>query len=206
MSELIDRLCGVLAGSAESPRSMARLELPYDSRLLDPAAMGQLQPAAVLVPVITHPAGATIFLTRRADTLRQHKGQISFPGGRVDGSDASMTATALREAQEEVGLDPAHVQVIGYLDDYPTFTGYRITPVVGLVHEAFVPVTHPGEVAATFELPMSTLLAEGMFERKSFNRDGTLVPFFELNFGEYRIWGATAGILWELRSKINGDG
>ncbi|MBL6749392.1 MAG: CoA pyrophosphatase [Nevskia sp.] len=207
MSGLLERLHRVLAGTAETPRRVARLELPFDAgHLLGPEAVQRLQPAAVLVPVIAHAAGATILLTRRADTLRQHKGQVSFPGGRLDETDSNMTAAALREAHEEVGLDPAGVQVIGYLDDYPTFTGYRITPVVGVVREAFTPVTHPGEVAATFELPMTTLLSEGAFERKAFTRDGLTVPFFELNYGEHRIWGATAGILWELRGRLCGDG
>jgi 8-oxo-dGTP pyrophosphatase MutT (NUDIX family) len=206
MSPQLERLRSVLAGTAESPRPVARLKLPDDTaHLLGLEAVSQLKPAAVLVPVIVHEAGPTILLTRRADTLRHHKGQVSFPGGRRDESDASMAAAALREAHEEVGLDPAGVQVIGYLDDYPTFTGFRITPVVGLVREAFTPVTHPGEVAAVFELPLSVLLADHGFERKSFTRDGLTVPFFELNFGDYRIWGATAGILWELRGKLRGD-
>jgi 8-oxo-dGTP pyrophosphatase MutT (NUDIX family) len=197
------RLDQVLRGSSEKIRPVARMELPFrlDS-FFTPAALAGLRAAAVLVPVIDHPAGATILLTRRAETLRHHQGQISFPGGGRDAGDASYAATALREAQEEVGLDPARVQVIGYLDDYPVLSGFRITPVVGVVREAFTPVIDADEVAETFELPLAVLLAERTFERKFLSREGFNVPFFELNYAGHRIWGATAGILWNLRQKL----
>jgi 8-oxo-dGTP pyrophosphatase MutT (NUDIX family) len=199
----LQRLRQVLAGTGELPRPVARMELPLKlGHLLSPAAVARLRAAAVLVPVIDHPGGATILLTRRAETLRSHKGQISFPGGGRDEHDASFAAAALREAQEEVGLDPALVQVIGYLDDYPVLSGYRITPVIGVVREAFTPVTDPGEVAETFELPLDVLLAEGVFERKILSREGINLPFMELNYAGHRIWGATAGILWSLRQKM----
>ena len=127
-----------------------------------------------------------------------------MPGGGRDAADVSLAAAALREAQEEVGLDPALVEVVGYLDDYPTITGYRITPVVGVVRQAFDPVIDPGEVAETFELPLEALLAENAFERKSLLRDGFDVLVREINHDGRRIWGATAGILWELRQKMLG--
>jgi 8-oxo-dGTP pyrophosphatase MutT (NUDIX family) len=199
----LKRLLDALAGTAESPRPVARIDLPLNiGALITAEAVSKLRAAAVLVPVIDRAEGATIVLTRRADTLRQHKGQISFPGGRRDDTDADLTAAALREAREEVGLDPAAVRVVGYLDDYPTLTGYRITPVVGLLRQAFTPVTDPGEVAEVFELPLARLVADDAFERKSFTRNGMLLPFMELNHGSYRIWGATAGILWNLRQKM----
>ncbi len=201
----LQRLLHVMAGTAESPRPVARIDLPLNiGRLITPEAVAKLRAAAVLVPVLDRADGATILLTRRAETLRQHKGQISFPGGRRDDADADLTAAALREAREEVGLDPAAVQVVGYLDDYPTLTGYRITPVVGLLRQDFTPVTDPGEVAEVFELPLACLLAERAFERKSFTRNGMLLPFMEPNYGAHRIWGATAGILWNLREKMLG--
>jgi len=199
----LERLHQVLHGSSEATRPVARLELPLKlDYFITPSAMARLRASAVLVPVIDHAAGATILLTRRADTLRHHKGQISFPGGGRDEDDASLAATALREAHEEVGLDPALVRVIGYLDDYPVLSGYRITPVVGVVREAFTPLIDPGEVAETFELPLDLLLSEQAFERKMLSREGFNVPFFELNHAGHRIWGATAGILWNLRQKL----
>ncbi len=201
----LQRLRQVLLGSSEATRPVAHMELPLKlDYFITPEAVARLRASAVLVPVIDHAAGATILLTRRADTLRHHKGQISFPGGGRDEGDADLAATALREAHEEVGLDPALVQVIGYLDDYPVLSGYRITPVVGVVRQAFTPVIDPGEVAETFELPLTVLLAEHSFERKMLSREGFNVPFFELNHAGFRIWGATAGILWNLRQKLLG--
>jgi 8-oxo-dGTP pyrophosphatase MutT (NUDIX family) len=203
--DLVQRLREVLGGTAEEPRPMARLELPLKlDRLISADTLAKMRAAAVLVPVIDHPGGATILLTQRTETLRHHKGQISFPGGGRDEADATFAAAALREAQEEVGLDPALVSVLGYLDDYPVLSGYRITPVVGLVREAFTPVIQAEEVAETFELPLQRVVAEGSFERKILSREGFNVPFFELNYGKYRIWGATAGILWNLRQKMLG--
>ncbi|HWY25908.1 MAG TPA: CoA pyrophosphatase [Nevskia sp.] len=206
-SVALDRLRQVLAGSSEATRPVAHMELPLKlDRFVTPEAIARLRAAAVLVPVIDHAAGPTILLTRRAETLRQHKGQISFPGGGRDDSDPNLAAAALREAYEEVGLDPALVKVIGFLDDYPVLSGYRITPVVGVVREAFTPVIDPGEVAETFELPLQVLLAAHAFERKVLSREGVNLPFLELNHAGYRIWGATAGILWNLRQKLlNGN-
>jgi 8-oxo-dGTP pyrophosphatase MutT (NUDIX family) len=204
-AETLERLRSILAGTSEARRPVARMELPLKmDRLITPAAVARLRAAAVLVPVLDYADGASILLTRRAETLRNHSGQISFPGGRRDDSDANLAAAALREAQEEVGLDPATVSVLGYLDDYPTLTGYRITPVVGVVRQAFTPVTDPGEVAEVFTLPLRVLLAENSFEKKMLSRDGFNVPFMELSYGGHRIWGATAGILWTLRQKLLG--
>ena len=209
--ETIARLRQVLAGSGEYPRPLARLSLRLNgsldlARLVTPAALAAMRAAAVLVPVLTYRERPAILLTQRAETLRHHQGQISFPGGGRDETDADFAAAALREAYEEVGLDPSAVSVIGYLDDYPTMTGYRITPVVGLVDRPFDPAIDPGEVAATFELPLDVLLSEGAFESKFFTREGIRVPFYELNHAGFRIWGATAGILWELRQKLAPDG
>lgn len=204
---MLERLRAALSGSGEAPRPVARVDLPLKlGRLLTPSAVARLKPAAVLVPILARDGSHTVLLTRRADTLRQHRGQISFPGGRRDDADASFADAALREAEEEVGLPPSAVELLGYLDDYPTMTGYRITPVVGIVEGGFVPRTDPGEVAETFEVPLELVLAEDRFERKALRRGGLNVPFLELRYGDYAIWGATAGILWNLRQRVVGDG
>ncbi|MBX6421000.1 MAG: CoA pyrophosphatase [Nevskia sp.] len=198
------RLRRALAGTAEEgPRPMSRLELPRVlERLLYAGGLARLRPAAVLVPLIERAPAPTILLTRRADTLRSHSGQISFPGGRRDETDRDFTAAALREAQEEVGIEPSAVEVLGYLEDYPTLTGYRITPVVGRVSGPFEPRIDPAEVAEVFELPLARLLEEGAFARQTLLRDGLRLPFYELHHGGHRIWGATAGILWNLRCRL----
>lgn len=193
--------------SEHEPRPLAMLELPFKAeKLLTPALMRSLKPAAVLVPVLRHGENLRVLFTRRADHLRKHSGQISFPGGRRDEGDGSAAANALREAQEEVGLEPSAVEVVGYLDDYPTTTGYRVTPVVGVVGEAQSWKFDAGEVAGVFETPLAFVLDEQNFERKAFSHQGLNVPFFELNYRDglqvHRIWGATAGMLWNLACKV----
>lgn len=193
------------ATSDREPRPITPIELPLKlERMLTPALVRALKPAAVLVPVLRHGAEPTLLFTRRADSLRSHKGQISFPGGRREDADESAAHAALREAHEEVGLEPRQVEVIGYLDDYPTVTRYRVTPVVGLVggRPRFAP--DPTEVAEIFEVPLAFVLEPRNFERKLLSREGFNVPFFELNYGGHRIWGATAGMLWNLAQKVNG--
>ena len=193
------RLRRALAGTAEHPRPVADLALPEAlTEFVDPGALAKLRSAAVLVPVINHGSEQRVMFTRRADRLRNHSGQISFPGGARDPQDASAAAAALREAHEEVGLDPAQVDLIGYLDDYPTGTGFRITPVVGLVDLPFTPRLAESEVAEVFDVPLSLLLDPERYSRKTFERDGLTLPFYEVQHGDYRIWGATAGILWNL--------
>ena len=188
-----------------SPRPVSNIELPLKlDKLLTPALLKTLRPAAVLVPVMRRRSGLTLMLTRRAAHLRSHKGQISFPGGRRDEADLSIAANALREAQEEVGLHPRHVEVIGYLDDYPTITRYLVTPVVGIVSGSPKLAADASEVAEIFEVPLEFVLDHKNFERKAFSQGGLNVPFFELNYENYRIWGATAGMLWNLAQKVAG--
>ncbi|MCX7070167.1 MAG: CoA pyrophosphatase [Gammaproteobacteria bacterium] len=192
-----------LAGSSELQRPVARVELPLKlGHLVTESAVSLLKPAAVLVPILRRPHGHTVLLTRRADHLRQHKGQISFPGGRRDQTDSSYAFAALREAQEEVGLPPEAVQVLGYLDDHPTLTGYRITPVVGYIDSPFSPITDPGEVAEAFELPLGHVADDDCFQRKVLSRGGFDVPFLEIQYAGHQIWGATAAILWNLREQL----
>lgn len=207
MNPLEKRLRDALAGTDEAPpRPVSPLELPLKlDKLLTPGVLRGLRPAAVLVPVIRRGAELNVLLTRRSETLRRHKGQISFPGGRREDSDGSAAAAALREAEEEVGLPPFAVEVIGYLDDYPTVTRYLVTPVVGIVADMMEVRPCAREVAEVFEVPLAFLLDLGNFERKAFTRSGMNVPFFELNYRHYRIWGATAGMLLNLAQKAAGQ-
>ena len=204
MTPLERRLRGALAATSEAPpRPVAPIELPMKlGKLISPIVFRRLQPASVLVPVMRRPEGLRVLLTLRSDEMPSHKGQISFPGGRRQDSDASAAAAATREAEEETGIPPAAVEVIGYLDDYPTITQYLVTPVVGLVEDLAEVKPCAREVAEIFEVPLPFLLEARNFERKILSRDGLNVPFFELNYGRWRIWGATAGMLWNLAQKV----
>ena len=155
-------------------------------------------PAAVLVCFIER-EDPGILLTVRAAHLRKHAGQISFPGGRIEASDADAAAAALREAQEEIGLAPQGVTVIGQLPDQIVLTGFRITPVVARVDASFAPRLDPGEVQELFELPLSQLLDSANHQTYRRNIAGTELDMRDIRFGRHRIWGATAGILLTLR-------
>ncbi len=200
------KLRRALATTVEMPRPLAELELPLElTGFVSDEALARLRPASVLVAVIRRQQAMVLF-TRRADSLRHHGGQISFPGGARDAIDDSATTAALREAHEEVGLEPRVVEIIGYLDDYPTITGFRITPVVGCVDADFQSQPSPQEVAEVFEVPLSVLLDSQHYRRKTFERMGFTVPYYELQYQQYRIWGATAGMLWDLCQRVERDG
>jgi 8-oxo-dGTP pyrophosphatase MutT (NUDIX family) len=156
-------------------------------------------PAAVLIPLVER-AELTVLFTRRATQLRNHAGQISFPGGRIEPSDRSPSAAALREAREEIGLDERFVSVIGYLPDHVLISGFRITPVVACVRPGFELLLASQEVAATFEVPLSHLFdpANHHVGRRRSAVSGEEVEFREIPYGEYNIWGATAGMLLTL--------
>lgn len=159
---------------------------------------GPLRDAAVLVPLIDRPEGLTVLLTRRTAHLANHAGQISFPGGRVEPDDADREATALREAAEEVGLDPARVEVLGDLDLYLTRTGFQVVPVVALVHPPFTLTPDPCEVAATFEVPLAFILDPANRQRQSREFQGAQRHFWVFPYADHFIWGATAGMLVNL--------
>ena len=161
-----------------------------------------LMAAAVLIPIITREASLSVLLTERSPDLKHHAGQISFPGGRMDAADRDIRATALRETQEEVGIDPANVEIIGYLDPNPTVTGYAVTPVVALVDLQQELVIDPLEVKSAFEVPLSFLLDEDNQQSAEREFEGVMVPIAEFNFGQYRIWGATASILIQFRKVL----
>jgi 8-oxo-dGTP pyrophosphatase MutT (NUDIX family) len=158
--------------------------------------------AAVLIPVIAHPQGLTVVFTQRTTHLRSHSGQVSFPGGRAEPGDASAEFTALREAEEEIGLRPSAVEVLGRLPDYRTRTGYRVTPVVGLLTPPVAFTPDANEVAEIFEVPLDFLLDERNRQRRTREFQGQQVGYYVFEYGEKVIWGATAGMLVNLHKML----
>ncbi len=158
-------------------------------------------PAAVLVAIVTGD-NPGILLTKRTAAMRRHAGQVSFPGGRIDPGDASAEAAALREAQEEIGLDPALVEVLGRLSDYVTGTGYLVTPVLALVSPGFGTTLSAAEVDAVFELKLSTLLDPAAPERRQAEFAGRMRQYWVWPHPEHFIWGATAAILVHLARRL----
>lgn len=154
--------------------------------------------ASVLFPIVLREDGPTVLLTQRTDHLRDHAGQISFPGGRAEEDDSSPEHTALREAEEEIGLSPSHVEIVGFLPEYRTVTGYRITPVVAFLTPPFELRPDPSEVAEVFEVPLSFLIDPANHERHSREYEGKTRHFFAMPYGRHFIWGATAGIIVTL--------
>ena len=162
--------------------------------------------AAVLVPLVPRDNGFQVLLTRRTDALRQHAGQVSFPGGRIEDADADPVAAALREASEEVGLAPAQAQPLGYLDPLATITGFRVLPVVARIDPAFVPVPDPAEVSDVFEVPLDWLMAADNLRHVAMDYRGRTRHVLEFRRAPaaptQRIWGATASILLNLRERL----
>jgi 8-oxo-dGTP pyrophosphatase MutT (NUDIX family) len=156
-------------------------------------------PAAVLIPLLERQR-PTVLLTERATGLRTHGGQVSFPGGHIEASDASPAAAALREAREEIGLDERLVAVVGYLPDHIVITGFRITPVVGFVRAGFAPLLDVKEVQGTFEVPLDYVFDPANFrlQRRRLIHSDAEVEFWDIPFEGRTIWGATAGILLTL--------
>ena len=200
-------------------RARARLTLNVPAGIADPAitpahgdhvadpvmekiaAVRPIRPAAVLVPVVDHPE-PTVLLTQRAQHLPDHAGQVSFPGGKIDQSDASPLASALREADEEIGLDRQFVEPLGYLDLYMTTLGYRIVPVLARVKPGFTLTLNTSEVDASFEVPLAFLMDQDNVQRHSRDWQGMTRHYYAITFGERYIWGVTAGILRNLHERI----
>jgi 8-oxo-dGTP pyrophosphatase MutT (NUDIX family) len=165
-------------------------------------ARGALMPASVLVPIVARRESLTVLFTRRTAHLRAHSGQISFPGGRVEPQDVGPIETALRETQEEIGLARERIELIGTLPEYHTRTGYRITPVVGVVAPPFVLEADPQEVDAVFEVPLSFLLDPRNHQRHTRAFEGRMISYFAMPYGEHYIWGATAAMLVNLYRQL----
>ena len=206
--DLRRRLRACLTGTAPGTLATARLAG------LTPEASGRFRhllpanptPAAVLVPVVDRVDGLTVLLTERARELRHHPGQIAFPGGRLEPGDASPVAAALRETREEIGLDARHVEVLGFLPDHLIVTGYRVTPVVGLVAADLALTLDPLEVAGVFEVPLAYLLDPRHHRARPRPIGGETIEVFDIPFGTRNIWGATAGMLMSLYWLLSASG
>ena len=215
MTEILETL-----SSAEFyARARARLTLDVPAGLTDPnitpqrgdhdidpvmqkvAEVRPIRPAAVLVGVVDHPE-PTVLLTQRAQHLPNHPGQISFAGGKIDKSDASPLDAALREAEEEIGLDRGHVEPLGYLDLYMTTLGYRIVPLIARVTPGFALTLNTSEVDNVFEVPLAFLMDQANVQRHSRDWQGMTRHYYAITFGERYIWGVTAGILRNLHERI----
>jgi len=158
--------------------------------------------AAVLVPIVLHAQAPTLLLTVRASHLRSHAGQISFPGGRIEPTDRDAGFAALRETQEEIGIEADRIEPIGFLSDQIIRSGFRITPLVGLLQPGFTLTHDSAEVAEVFELPLAFALTAGNYRARPGRARGLEFEIWELPFGERNIWGATAGILANLRELL----
>jgi 8-oxo-dGTP pyrophosphatase MutT (NUDIX family) len=161
-------------------------------------------PAAVLVPVVNHAAGPTLMFTQRTAHLHDHAGQISFPGGRVEEGDADRIETALREAEEETGLERARVQIVGALPDLDIQTGFRVTPIVGWIEPPFELKPDPFEVADVFEVPLAFFLDPANHRRNRDEKDGRVRHYYSMPYGDRNIWGATAGMLYSFYRILTG--
>ena len=166
---------------------------------------GPLKSAAVLVPIVAHATGATVLLTRRSDRLNSHSGQIAFPGGRLDPGETAVVA-ALREANEEIALDPGAVEVLGLSDAYETGTGFLITPVIGWISGAPSVQAQEAEVADIFETPWDFLMETANHRRDFYDppEGGPRRHYWAMPWQERYIWGATAGVIRGLRTRLYG--
>jgi 8-oxo-dGTP pyrophosphatase MutT (NUDIX family) len=169
-----------------------------------PLRSGPLMPAAVLVPVVSYDDSEKVILTKRTAHLSNHAGQISFPGGRVDRDDPDVIATALRETEEEIGLDRSHITILGALDPYVTGTGFVVVPVVGQVQPGFSLRLAQHEVAEVFEVPLGFLMDRRNHQRHKGVFNGVERQWWAMPYGDYYIWGATAGMLRNLHEMLHG--
>ena len=174
-----------------------------DGLALRPADLDAVQ-AAVLVAV-TDRAEPGVILTQRPETMRKHPGQVAFPGGRVDLDDDGVIAAALREAEEEIALSPEHVEIVGVADLYRTVTGYDVTPVLAVVPPDLSLRPNDDEVAAIFEVPLAWLLDTANHATRTVDWQGVERSYYEMHWGGFRIWGATAAMIVNLSRRLHGD-
>ena len=200
---LVDRLRDH-DGVAQSHRGDHMIDFATADNRAAAYAAGELtpKPAAVLIPVVLHKS-PSVLLTRRTDHLKAHGGQISFPGGRRERQDQSPDATALRETEEETGLNRSHIDVVGRLDDYFTVTGFQITPIVGLLTPPLHLQPDRFEVAEVFEVPLDFVMDPKNTLHQTVKKDGKRRRYVAIPYQNYYIWGATAGILVHLREVLN---
>ena len=201
MSDLADRLRAALRveGPPSSDYDLNRDVVLPEGRVL--------RDAAVLIPVVDRPEGASVILTKRSSALKHHPGQIAFPGGKVDAGDGSPEAAALREAFEEIALGKDEVEVLGSLPSHETVTGFQVTPVLAMVSPKFQPHPEAGEVAEVFETPLAHLLRGENYQIESRRWRGQRRYYFTVPWGPYYIWGATARMLRALADRMgHGEG
>lgn len=179
----------------------ARGDLDLNPSMWELAGVTATRPAAVLVPVIDR-SEPTVLLTTRTQDLASHAGQVAFPGGKIDTGDQTPAAAALREAGEEIGLAPALVEPLGYLDLYLTFSGFRILPTVARVKPEFTLSLNPREVTETFEVPLAFLMTPANVQRRSREWKGIMREYYAIPFGDRYIWGITAGIVRNLYDRL----
>lgn len=181
-----------------------RGDLDLNPAMWEEAGVKATRPATVLIPVVDRPEPGVI-LTVRTAHLPSHAGQIAFPGGKIDPHDATPLAAALREAEEEIGLDPALVEPLGYLDLFFTFSGFRILPVVARVAPACALTLNPHEVEDAFEVPLAFLMGPENHHKHSRDWKGILRHYYAMPYQERYIWGITAGILRNLYERVYGE-
>jgi 8-oxo-dGTP pyrophosphatase MutT (NUDIX family) len=175
-------------------------DLNPDARLIVPGTVPR--PAAVLVPLVPREGGLHVILTQRTDHLSRHAGQVAFPGGRIDDTDENPVAAALRETEEETGIDRGFVETVGFLDTYLTGTSYRVVPVVGILRHGFTVTPQLSEVADVFEVPLAFLMNPSHHERHSREWQGRDRFYYAMPYEGRYIWGATAGMIRNLYSLV----
>ena len=164
-----------------------------------------LTPAAVLLPLVDRGGELHLLLTERNASMAEHPGQVALPGGRESPGDADLIATALRESEEEIGLRPHTVTILGFVRPQPIISGYAVLPVVGLVGEGFTAVPDHREVAAVFEVPLRHFLEPAICRSSIRERQGVALPVWEYHYSGFRIWGATAKIIREFVALLDAD-
>jgi len=201
--------------AAEIRRRLAGTRMPDDPLAVDMADISQrmpesvvsklaegLRPAGVLIPIVERRGFLSVLLTERSSKLRHHAGQVSFPGGGMEAHDTDITATALREAHEEVGIQPHEVDIAGYLNPTPTVTGFAVTPVIGFIRQSFCLAIDPMEVETAFEVPLDFLMDRRNEEHSEREFEGITIPVVTFHYDGQRIWGATAAMLLTLRQLL----